>query len=48
MFLVKNSVLFEFKVLFSFDPDSFLSFHCKTKPSCEFYFVLSMFSLALI
>ena len=30
----------ESKFLFSFDPDRFLSFLCKTKPSCEIHLVL--------
>ena len=37
-----------FMVPFLFDPDRFLSFFCKTKPSCEFNFELSMFSFVQV
>ena len=35
-------------VPFLFDPDRFLSFFCKTKPSCEFNLELSMFSFVQV
>ena len=37
---VFREILFvQSKVLFSFNPDRFLSFLCKTKLSCEFFLV---------
>ena len=40
MFLVKHALFVESTFLCPFDPDRFLSFCCKTKPSCEIYLAM--------
>ena len=39
-YVFSKALYVESKFLFSFDPDRFLSFLCKTKPSCEINLVL--------